>query len=206
MFKLTQETITQIENVIIPEIKGAAEESMRAYEQGATPDGDNNFDNYMLGCSCWCSTYNRLNRVLDRHPFFSKKTYQKVLTISCPNGSEKLTFYISRVDEKYRVPRACKSIKLYLQEQFFLSNEVQSIIERSSKSIFMIGYDISTIGGLGKITFDMLSATDRNHFQSNTLHIFEEERPLLHYMQPEKINDPTVTREVLANLPKKATK
>jgi len=207
MFELSKETIEQIKAVIIPEIKGAAEESMRAYEQGARPDGDNNFDNYMLGCTCWCSVYNRLNRELDQHPFFAKTTYKKVMTITCPNGEEQLKFYISRVDEEGRVPRAGRSIKLQLQEQFFISDEVQEIIARSAKTVFVIGYDISETSGLGKITFDMLSSTGKNHFQSDTLYTFEEEEshPIRH-VQPEEIKHPTVTREVLANSPKGATK
>nr|DAD87094.1 MAG TPA: envelope protein [Myoviridae sp. ctWaE18] len=208
MFKLSQETIDQIMNVIIPEIKGAAEESLRAYEQGAREDGGNNFDNYMLGCTCWCSVYNRLDRKLTQHPFFSKKTYKKVLTITCPNGDSQLKFYVSRVDEKGRVPCAGKSIKVQLQEQAFLSDEVQNIIARSESSVFMIGYDISHLTGLGKITFDMLSVVDRKHFQSDTLHVFEGEDHTVpaHRTPQEEIKRPAVTREILANQQKKATK
>ncbi len=207
MFELNQETIEQIKTFIIPEIKGAAEESMRAYEQGARPDGGNNFDNYMLGCTCWCSVYNRLDRELDRHPFFTKETRKKILTITCPNGEGRLKFYVSRVDEKDRVPRAGKSIKLQLQEQFFLSDEVQAVIAHSETSIFMIGYDISITGGLGKITFDMLSATDRKHFQSDTLYIFEGEEEVhsVRHAPQEDIRRPSVTREILASPSKKAT-
>lgn len=77
MIKLEPETIAQFEKYIIPEIKGAAEDCLRAYEQGARPDGSNNFDNYMLGCSCWNNVYNRLNRELEQHPFFFEKNLQK---------------------------------------------------------------------------------------------------------------------------------
>ena len=208
MFKLHLETIEQIKSVIIPEIKGAAEESLRAYEQGAREDGGNNFDNYMLGCTCWCSVYNRLDRKLTQHPFFSKKTYKKVLTITCPNGDDLLKFYVSRVDEKGRVPRAGKSIKMQLQEQAFLSTEIQSIVARSESSVFMIGYDISHLTGLGKITFDMLSMIDRKHFQSDTLYVFEgdDHTSPVHHTPQEEIKRPAVTREILANQQKKATK
>ncbi|WP_300803211.1 hypothetical protein [uncultured Desulfovibrio sp.] len=208
MFTLHLETIEQIKSVIIPEIKGAAEESLRAYEQGAREDGGNNFDNYMLGCTCWCSVYNRLDRKLTQHPFFSKKTYKKVLTITCPNGDDLLKFYVSRVDEKGRVPRAGKSIKMQLQEQAFLSTEIQSIIARSESSVFMIGYDISHLTGLGKITFDMLSMIDRKHFQSDTLYVFEgdDHTSPAHHTPQEEIKRPAVTREILANQQKKATK
>ena len=200
MFKLSPETIEQIMNVIIPEIKGAAEESLRAYEQGAREDGGNNFDNYTLGCTCWSSVYNRLDRKLTQHPFFSKKTYKKVLTITCPNGDSQLKFYVSRVDEKERVPRAGKSIKMQLQEQAFLSAEIQSIIAHSESSVFMIGYDISPLTGLGKITFDMLSMIDRKHFQSVTLHVFEGEEHTIpvHHTPQEEIKRPAVTRAILA--------
>lgn len=197
MFKLSQETIAQIESVIIPEIRGAAEESLRAYEQGARPDGTNNFDNYMLGCSCWCNVYNRLNRELDNHPFFTKKSYKKVLTISCPNGEAELKFYVSRVDEKGRVPCSGKSIKVQLQKQAFLSAEVQDVIAHSGSSILMIGYDITTLDGLGKITLDMLSAVDRKHFQSDTLHTFEgkDARITKQHAPQEEIRLPAVTRD-----------
>ena len=208
MFTLHLETIEQIKSVIIPEIKGAAEESLRAYEQGAREDGGNNFDNYMLGCTCWCSVYNRLDRKLTQHPFFSKKTYKKVLTITCPNGDDLLKFYVSRVDEKGRVPRAGKSIKMQLQEQAFLSTEIQSIIARSESSVFMIGYDISHLTGLGKITFDMLSMIDRKHFQSDTLYVFEGDDQTIpaHHTPQEEIKRPAVTREILAIQQKKATR
>ena len=208
MFTLQLETIEQIKSVIIPEIKGAAEESLRAYEQGAREDGGNNFDNYMLGCTCWCSVYNRLDRKLTQHPFFSKKTYKKVLTITCPNGDDLLKFYVSRVDEKGRVPRAGKSIKMQLQEQAFLSTEIQSIIARSESSVFMIGYDISHLTGLGKITFDMLSMIDRKHFQSDTLYVFEGDDHTIpaHHTPQEEIKRPAVTREILAIQQKKATR
>lgn len=207
MFKLSMETMEQIKRVIIPEIKGAAEESLRAYEQGAREDGGNNFDNYMLGCTCWCSVYNRLNRKLIQHSFFSKKTYRKVLTITCPNGDGQLKFYVSRVDEKERVPRAGKSIKMQLQEQAFLSTEIQSLIAHSDSSVFMIGYDISHLTGLGKITFDMLSMIDRKHFQSDTLHIFEGEEHTVpaHHTPQEEIKRPAVTRAILAKQQKQAT-
>ena len=208
MFTLHLETIEQIKSVIIPEIKGAAEESLRAYEQGAREDGGNNFDNYTLGCTCWSSLYNRLDRKLTQHPFFSKETYKKILTITCPNGDDLLKFYVSRVDEKGRVPRAGKSIKMQLREQAFLSTEIQSIIARSGSSVFMIGYDISHLKGLGKITFDMLSMIDRKHFQSDTLYVFEGDDHIIpaHHTPQEEIKRPTVIREILANQQKKATR
>lgn len=208
MFTLSQETIEQIKAVIIPEIKAAAEESMRAYEQGARPDGINNFDNYMLGCTCWCSVFNRLDRELTDHSFFKKKNYKKVLTITCPNGEELLKFYVSRVDEKGRVPCAGKSIKVQLQQQAFLSDELQNIKAHSESSLFMIGYDISTTNGLGKITFDMLSAVDKKHFQSDTLYVFEDENHTLsaQHAPQEELKQPAVTREVLANHQKRVIK
>ena len=181
---------------------------MKAYEQGARPDGTNNFDNYMFGCSCWCNVYNRLDRELTQHPFFTKKSYKKVLTITCPNGEDELKFYVSRVDEKGRVPCAGKSIKVQLQEQAFLSEEVQGIMAHSESSVFMIGYDIRILSGLGKITLDMLSAVDRKHFQSSTLYVIEGEdveRPV-HHTPQEEIKRPAVTWEVLANPQKRAKK
>lgn len=207
MLKLSPATIEQIMRFIIPEIKGAASESLRAYEQGARPGGGNNFDNYMLGCSCWCNAYNRLDRALNRHPFFTKKTYKKVLTITCPNWDDQLTFYVSRVDERGRIPCAGRSIKLQLQEQAFLSDEVQDIIAHATSSVYMLGYDISTQRGLGKITFDVLSATDRGRFQSDTVYIFDDDMSAIQgpHIPPEEIKHPTVTREVLANHSKKAT-
>lgn len=195
------ETIEQIKSVIISEIKAAAEESMRAYEQGARPDGENYLDNYMLGCTCWCSLFNRLDRKLTNHNFFKKKNFKKVLTITCPNGDEQLKFYVSRVDEKSRVPCAGKSIKVQLQEQVFLSNELQNIIARSKSSVFLIGYDISTTNGLGKITFNMLSAVDKKHFQCTTLYVFEDEEHALpaQHAPHEELKQPSVTRVSLAN-------
>lgn len=205
MPELTQETIEQIETVIIPEIKGAAEESLRAYEQGARPDGSNNFDNYMLGCACWCNVYNRLDRKLKDHHFFITKTHKKVLTIICQNGKSQLQFHVSRVDERGRIPCAGKSIKIHLQKQAFLSDEIQDIIAKSKSSVLMLGYDISCQHGLGKITLDMISSTGKGHFQSVTLHTFEDKKYALptQHIRQEKIKRPAVTREVLATRQKK---
>lgn len=208
MLQLHPYTINQITAVIIPEIKGAAEDSLHAFAQGARPDGGNNFDNWFIGCACWCSLYKRLDLELTDHPFFTKKTYRRVLTITCPNGDKELTFYVYRVDEERRVPRGGRSIKLQLQPQFFLSDELKDIISRSPKTVYVIGYDISIENGLGKITFDMLSATDKNHFQSDTIFVFEEENiPVssLHIPQ-ENIETPTVTREGVAHIREESAK
>lgn len=208
MIKLEPETIAQFEKFIIPEIKGAAEDSLRAYEQGARPDGTNNFDNYMLGCSCWNNVYNRLNRELEQHPFFSKKNYKKVLVITCLNGKEELKFCVSRVDEEKRIPCAGKSIKLSLQNQAFLSEEIQNIVSKSTQNcVFMLGYDISTSRGLGKISFDMLSYVSKGKFQSDSIYIFnEEEASLASSLPHEELKHPVVTRDALLTSIKKSKK
>ena len=205
MIKLEPETIAQFEKYIIPEIKGAAEDCLRAYEQGARPDGSNNFDNYMLGCSCWNNVYNRLNRELEQHPFFSKKTYKKVLVITCLNGKEELNFCVSRVDDEKRIPCAGKSIKLSLQNQAFLSEEIQNIISNSMQNcVFMLGYDISTSRGLGKISFDMLSLVSKGKFQSDPIYVFDEkDAPLTSKLPHEEPKHPVVTRDALVTPIKK---
>lgn len=208
MLELTQETIEQIKAVIIPEIFGAADDIMRAYEQGTKSDGRNFFDNYFVGCGCWCNLYNRLDEKLEKHSFFTKKTSKKVMTISCPNGDNHITFYIFRVDEENRVPCAGKSVKLFLQEQFFLSDEIQTTIANSRSSVYTIGYDISIVNGLGKITFDMLSSTSKKRFQSTMLYTFTDVQPAskIERLPQEGIKSPTVTREDLAKQPKSARK
>ena len=206
MVKLTPETINQIKSVIIPEIRGAAEESLRAYEQGARPDGSNNFDNYMLGCSCWDNIYNRLDRELTNHHFFTKKTYKNVMTISCPNGNEQIEFYIFRVFENYRIPCSGKSIKINLHNQLFLSEEIENIITTHKSSVLIIGYDIHEMKGLGKITFNALSTADGAHFESEILYIFEGEGTTssVKHTPQEKLKKPEVTRELLATHSKNA--
>lgn len=70
MLILSPEAISQINTFIIPEILGASNDIMRAYEQGTNEEGNNFFDDYFVGCGCWNNLYNRLDFKLDRHPFF----------------------------------------------------------------------------------------------------------------------------------------
>lgn len=188
--------ISEMEKVILPEIRAAANDALRAYEAGTTPDGENFFDNYSLGCGCWCNLFNRLNQKLEGNAFFSKNVHRRVMSISCPNFSGDFTFYASRVDADTRVPKAGRSIKLLLEEQFFLSPELEAIINESPSSVYVLGYDLDTINGLGRITLDMLYSTAKNQFQSQTIHVFREAPasiPACH-ATPEDIRRPKVTR------------
>ena len=200
MLILSPEAISQINTFIIPEILGASNDIMRAYEQGTNEEGNNFFDDYFVGCGCWNNLYNRLDFKLDRHPFFKKTTYQKVMKISCKNFDDVITFYVSRVDADARIPRSGKSIKLSLQEWFFLSEECRDIIAKSKSSIYTIGYDISIEKGLGRITFDMLSTTGKNNFFSSPIFDFTDEKafPRIASDPVEQVELPLVVAKKLA--------
>lgn len=200
MLILSPEVINNIQTIIIPEIIAASNITMRAYEQGTEEDGTNFFDDYFMGCACWNNLYNRLDLRLDGHPFFNKTTSQRVMRISCNNTEELITFYVSRVDSEVRIPRSGKSIKLALQEWFFLSEECQEIISKSNSNIYVIGYDFSAEKGLGKITFDMLSTLGKNNFVSSPIFDFTNEGtlPLMVRHQMEEITPPLVVARPLA--------
>lgn len=187
--------IEQIKRVILPEIRAAANDALRAFETGKTADGENFFDNYSLGCCCWNNLYNRLNRKLDESDFFKKDTRRRVLSISCPNGDGSLTFYASRVNAETRVPRAGKSIKLLLREQYFLCAEVEELLCSSPRNVYILGYDLDAENGLGQITLNLLYAAGKNRFQTKAVHDFTAPRklPAPSLAPPENISRPAVT-------------
>lgn len=182
--KLSPELVEHIRLEIVPEIEGAARDSLAAFEQGRTETGENNFTNYSLGCSCWDNAFNRLERKLGASDFFAVRVCRKIMEITAPNGEENIIFYISRVDRLTRIPKAGKSIKRIMQEQLFLSDELMVMLARIG--VYTLGYDIDPIQGLGNITFDLLTPVTGHKFQNQTLHTFRPrregfstERPLL---------------------------
>lgn len=201
--QLSKEFIKQIEEKIIPHIVEAVKDGCRAFEQSE------HFDNYLFGCACWNSLFNRINLALINDDYFNIETYSKVTKISVCNNGKIINFYVTKVDEYTRVPKAGKSIKLNAGEQDFLSKEIEEIICQSSTAVYILGYSASTEHGLGKITFDILSTTDKKHFQATTLHTFEYEKDELVELIPleiEEIPQPIVTREELPNFQKEVNK
>lgn len=191
--KLSQEFINQVELKIIPHIVEAVTESREAFEKSSF------FDNYMFGCSCWNNIFNRLP-IHFPDEFFHITCYNKVIKITALNDAEELNFYISKVDEYTRIPKGAKSLKIYMQEQLFLSEEIKNIITHDKKTIYMIGYSASTNNGIDKITFDMLSAIGKNKYQAETLYVFESRQNNSVEeinQQIEIIKQPIVTKETL---------
>lgn len=111
------------------------------------------------------------------------------------------------MNEQTRIPTGAKSLKVFLQEQLFLSEEIKELLFNDKNAVYTIGYDATTLNGLGKITFDQLTATGKNKYQATTLHTFnylgQTAQPAITQAQTENIDIPIVKREVLHNSVKK---
>ena len=95
-----------LRNEILPELLGAGEESLAAYEQGRTPDGtSNNFTNYTVGCSYWDNSFTRLKRTcVGSESSFKHSVNNNVLEVLITIEGKRIGFYISRVDPDTRIP------------------------------------------------------------------------------------------------------
>lgn len=156
-----------LRNEILPELLGAGEDSLAAYEQGRTPDGaSNNFTNYMLGCAYWDNSFTRLKRAcVGDNSFFNHSVYNNVLEVYAVIEGKRISFYISRVHPDSRVPRSAKGIKRLLhapifQNREFLSSQIKEIVR--CYGIYTIGVDLDAENGIGKVTFDMLLPANDN--------------------------------------------
>ncbi|WP_304679993.1 hypothetical protein [uncultured Desulfovibrio sp.] len=187
--ELDETMLEEMRKTILPEIKAAAEDALRAHSAAERPGGENFSDNWVLGCACWRILFNRLNTRLEKHSFFKKKVSRNVMEISCPNGDELFAFYVYRVNDDLRIPRGAKSIKVYLEQQLWLSDEIKSSALAQSSGVNIIGYDISIESGLGNITLDRLCASGKNKFESVPLYDFStpEQMPDSMTKQSEKI-------------------
>lgn len=170
--ELDKTMLEEMRKIILPEIKAAAEDALRAHSAAERPGGENFSDNWVLGCACWRILFNRLNTRLEKHSFFKKKVSRNVMEISCPNGDELFAFYVYRVNDDLRVPRGAKSVKVYLEQQLWLSDEIKSSALAQSSGVNIVGYDISIESGLGNITLDRLCASGKNKFESISLYDF----------------------------------
>jgi len=150
-----------LRNEILPELLGAAEDSLAAYEQGRTSDGaSNNFTNYTVGCTYWDSSFTRLKRTcVGNESSFKHSVDNNVIEVFTTINGKRISFYISRVHPDTRIPCSGKGIKRLLhaqplREREYLSTEIKEIVRRHG--IFNIGVDLDTENGIGKITFDIL--------------------------------------------------
>lgn len=145
---------------ILPELLGAGEDSLAAYEQGRTPDGTSNFTNYMLGCAYWDNFFTRLKRACaGDKSLFKHSVHNNVLEVYTIIDGKRISFYVSRVQPDSRIPRSGKGIKRLLhapifQNQEFLSDQIREIVRH--QGIYTIGVDLDAENGIGKVTFDML--------------------------------------------------
>ena len=114
----------------------------------------------MLGCAYWDNSFTRLKRTcVGNESSFKHSVYNNVLEVYTTIGGKRVSFYISRVHPRTRIPRSGKGIKRLLhapifQNQEFLSNEIKEIIRRHG--LYTIGVDLDAENGIGKITFDLL--------------------------------------------------
>lgn len=201
--ELDEAMLVEMRKTILPEIEAAAEDALRSHSAAEGPDGENFSDNWVLGCACWRILFNRLNTRLEKHPFFKKKVSRNVMKISCPNGDEIFAFYVYRVNDDLRVPRGVKSIKVYLEQQLWLSDEIKSSALAQSSGVNIIGYDISIESGLGNIILDRLCASGKNKFESVPIYDFSAQLQLPYstHEQPEKI-----VASVVSTMPEEISK
>lgn len=173
LMKFDETMLAEMRKTILPAIVETTNAALRAHTAAEESDGKNYMDNYTLGCACWRNLFNRLNDILQDHPFFHKKTTRQVMEISCPNGEETFSFFIYRVvDEEIRIPKGGKSVKAFLEQQLWLTDDIKSAILRGADGVNILGYDVTIESGLGRITLDRLIATDKRHYEPQLLHDF----------------------------------
>lgn len=200
--ELDPQMLEQIEKVILPFIRQSAETALKAYEATRRPDGTSYSDNWVLGCTCWRILFNALNQELDAYPSFKKEVCNNVMKITIQNNDEPFSFYIYRVNEDTRIPKGAKSLKRYLQERLWLSDEIRDTVLKRSNGVNVLGYDISIESGLGHISLDRLVANGKNKFEPVNLYNFStpaspdtQTVASGSSIEPEEISKPAVTRE-----------
>ena len=114
----------KVETEIVPELIEAGKSVLAAHE--IDPD---HFTNYFVGCACFDNVFSRLTRLCRESDFFNGEPYRNTLEVKADVEGMPISFYVSRVDEKTRVPNAGKSIKRIAQEWQYLSDEVRAIVE-----------------------------------------------------------------------------
>ncbi len=199
---LETDVLAEIEKTILPLISAASQDALRMHEAATRADGENYSDNWNLGCNCWRILFNSLNKMLEAHPFFEKQVQNNVMKITCKNGDQSFSFYVYRVDEGTRIPKGAKSLKSYLQEQLWLSDEIKSLVLDKSDGINILGYDISLVSGMGHVTLDSLIPSGKNKFDIIRLHDFGKPQadvtprsPDVEASIPEVISKPAVIRD-----------
>lgn len=170
--ELDPQMLAEIQKSILPKIGATVDSVLRSHTAAADPDGENYSDNWCIGCLCWRNLFNRLRAQLPEDPFFNVQVKRNVMEISCANGSDNFVFYVYRVEEIPRNPTGAKSVKEYLQQQLWLSDEIETTIVDNVKGVNIIGYDLSIESGLGKVTLDRLCAVGKNKFEAVTLYDF----------------------------------
>lgn len=194
--QLSEAMLEEMRKTILPEIMAAADDALRSHAAAESPEGENFSDNWVLGCTCWRILFNRLNSRLDENSFFKKKVSRNVMEIFCPNGDDVFVFYVYRVDDDLRrIPKGAKSVKVYLQQQLWLSDEIKSNRLARAEGVNILGYDISIESGLGNITLDRLCAVGKNKFESVHLHDFKTltQATTTPAVQPEQVEKPRVS-------------
>lgn len=198
-----------LRNEILPELLGAGEDSLAAYEQGRTPDGTSNFTNYMLGCAYWDNSFTRLKRTcVGGESFFKHSVYNNVLEVYTTIDGKRISFYISRVHPDSRIPRSGKGIKRLLhaqifQDREFLSSQIKEIVR--CFGIYTIGVDLDAENGIGKVTFDMLlPASDNGCYALTCETLYDATIPTISATIPEHGKKPIVTRSSSKGLAKPA--
>jgi hypothetical protein len=204
---LTSVFFDRLRGEILPELLGAGGESLAAYEQGRNPDGTYNFTNYTLGCAFWDNFFTRLKRVcVGEDSFFQHAVYNNVLQIYTDVDGRRIDFFISRVHQDSRIPRAGKGIKQLLRSQIlesqeFLSHEIK--VKMQSVGLYTIGVDLDTENGIGKVTFDILFPSGKNGCYAVTREVlYDASSSSVSSINPETVKKTALSRNQINSLPK----
>lgn len=189
----------KVEKEIVPELIEAGKSVLAAHE--IDPD---HFTNYFVGCACFDNVFSRLTRLCRESDFFVGEPYKNTLEVKADVEGIPISFYVSRVDEKTRIPNAGKSIKRIAQEWQYLSDEVRAIVEE--QGVYILGYNITTTDGFGEVTFDLLTNRSKTHIQVSRIFTFDVNIPAgtFELIQPETTKKPAVFRKEVE--PKASTK
>lgn len=191
---LTPKTIEKMEQFLLPFIRKAVNTVLADLFDRK----ESVYRNYSLGCVCWDYIITNIKKELSEQDFFKVEIDQNVLTLSCNNGNENITFYISKVDNAYKLPTAGRRIKENAKQLYF-SDEIREMCEKNVNGVYALTYDVDKDNGLGDVAFCIIRNEGNEKYVSDVVHIFGNETSELssfsNNAQFEKVEEPKVGRQ-----------
>lgn len=167
---LPQGLVRSLRSEIVPAIRASVDVGYEAYDLDPTHNDQQNLSHYT-----WRNLLNRMKGL--ESSLWQVKTSSNDLRLVAKVGRSEYVFRIHRVNPKTRLPRGGRLAKkaAFEAQWRFLSAELEEKFLSFNKGNMIIGYDLSEVTGLGKITVEMLiPTTKKNTPIALTLHTLYE--------------------------------